>query len=100
MRVPLLNWQSHVSEGTPLSEPVTIKIRSRRSAQKLLERTGFRVDRYYKRGFVQNYLPPLGKMLHPDGWVLNGFGAALGWYHVFICSKAPQSDPNSTITAY
>jgi 2-polyprenyl-3-methyl-5-hydroxy-6-metoxy-1,4-benzoquinol methylase len=79
------DWRSHVAEGSQLGTPVIIKIRSKRQAESLLKQCGFEVKRYWKRGFVQNYIPFLGKKLHPDGSVLNALGAMLGWYHVFHC---------------
>ncbi len=87
-RSPLDDWRSHVAEASPLGDPVTIRIRSRRAVQRLLRDSGFAVVRYHKRGFVQRYLPLLGRHLHPDGAVLNACGAALGWYHLFECAPA------------
>jgi SAM-dependent methyltransferase len=87
-RSPLDDWRSHVAEGSPLGDPVTIRIRSRRELQQLLRRCGFMVHRYCKRGFVQGYLPLIGQYLQPDGAVLNACGAALGWYHLFECAPA------------
>ena len=55
--------------------------------QKLYKKAGFRVHRYWKRGFVQNYLPVIGKIFNPDGVFLNACGSVLGWYHVFIFKK-------------
>lgn len=81
------DWRSHVAEHSELGNPVTIKIRSRRGVQKVLEKAGFRVDHYEKRGFVQNYLPIIGSHLAPGGAVLRAFAAVLGWYHCFICTS-------------
>lgn len=81
----LNDWRSHVAELSPLGEPVVIKIRSRREVERLLTSAGFQVDRYYKRGFAQNYVPVLGKYLGSDGWSLNQLGRLLGWYHIFHC---------------
>ncbi len=87
-RSALDDWRSHVAEGSPLGDPVTIRIRSRREVERLLRGCGFTVQRYLKRGFVQRYLPLLGRYLQPDGAVLNACGAALGWYHLFECAPA------------
>lgn len=78
-------WKSHVAELSDIDTPVTIKIRSRREVDQLLKEAGFTTDQYYKRGFVQGYLPYLGRYLKPDGLVLNMCGRMLGWYHIFIC---------------
>lgn len=80
------DFRSHVAELSEIGNPVTIKIRSRRQVQGMLEEAGFEVRRYARRGFVQNYLPVVGKKLKPDGPLLNGLGSLLGWYHCFICS--------------
>ena len=90
MRQPLLNWQSHLAEGSELDEPVVVKIRNRKQVQALLERSGFRVVRYARKGFVQGYLPLLGRYLRADGKVLNALAAVLGWYHCFICRRDGQ----------
>jgi SAM-dependent methyltransferase len=82
------DWRSHVAERSPLGDPVTIRIRSRREVQRLLRGCGFTVEHYCKRGFVQRYLPVIGRHLQPDGAVLNACGAALGWYHLFECGAA------------
>jgi len=87
-RSPLDDWRSHVAEASPLGDPVTIRIRSRREVQRLLRSSGFEVVSYRKRGFVQRYLPLLGRQVHPDGTVLNACGAVLGWYHLFECVAA------------
>ena len=87
-RSDLDDWRSHSIELSPLGEPVTIRIRSRRTVERLLHACGFRVVGYHKRGFVQNYLPLLGRHLHPDGLTLNACGALLGWYHLFECTVA------------
>jgi 2-polyprenyl-3-methyl-5-hydroxy-6-metoxy-1,4-benzoquinol methylase len=87
MRNTLADWQSHVAEGSPLGTPVVIKIRSRAEIQRLLEATGFQVLRYGKKGFVQRYLPLLGRLLSPDGTVLNACARLLGWYHCFVCRR-------------
>lgn len=84
-RVPFDAWRSHVAEESPLDAPVTIKVRSKRAVRQLLENAGFRVVRYHKRGFVQRYLPGIGRFLAPDGLTLNALGALLGWYHIFAC---------------
>lgn len=85
---PLDDWRSHVAEGSHLGDPVVIKIRSRREVQELLEASGFEVIRYGRKGFVQRYLPGVGRLLMPDGSVLNMFAHILGWYHCFVCRRA------------
>ncbi|MCF8150193.1 MAG: class I SAM-dependent methyltransferase [Sulfuritalea sp.] len=87
MRNPLSDWQSHVAEGSSLGNPVVIKIRSQAQIQALLQDNGFEVVRYAKKGFVQRYLPLLGRFLHPAGRVLDGCASLLGWYHCFICRR-------------
>lgn len=86
--VTLDDWRSHRAELSRLGDPVTIRIRSRREVQSLLRGCGFEVQRYRKRGFVQAYIPVLGRCFSPDGPMLNACGAALGWYHLFECSAA------------
>lgn len=88
MHNPLDDWRSHVAEGSHLGDPVVIKIRSRREVQELLEASGFEVIRYGRKGFVQRYLPGVGRFLKPDGSVLNTFAYILGWYHCFVCRRA------------
>jgi SAM-dependent methyltransferase len=88
MRNSLNDWQSHVAELSDLGLPVTIKIRSKREVAQLLCGAGFKVIKYEKRGFVQNYIPLIGKRLKPDGRTLTAFASLLGWYHCFICRKA------------
>ncbi|MEH2514351.1 2-polyprenyl-3-methyl-5-hydroxy-6-metoxy-1,4-benzoquinol methylase [Nitrobacteraceae bacterium AZCC 1564] len=79
------DWRSHVAEHSELGSPVTIKIRSRREVEAVLVSAGFAIARYEKRGFVQNYIPVLGRLLAPDGPTLAAFARLLGWYHCFIC---------------
>ncbi len=79
------DWRSHVAELSPLGNPVTIKIRSRRNVEAGLKSAGFQVMSYAKRGFVKNYLPGVGRFLQADGWTLNTLGSILGWYHIFHC---------------
>lgn len=86
--VKLDDWRSHRAELSPLGDPVTIRIRSRRETESLLRGCGLQVVRYHKRGFVQRYIPLFGRWLAPDGLALNACGAALGWYHLFECSAA------------
>ena len=86
--VPFNVWQGFVSDAAAFDSPITIKIRSRAEIQKLYKKAGFRVHRYWKRGFVQKYLPVIGKLFQPDGVVLNACGSLLGWYHVFIFKKS------------
>ena len=88
MRNPLDDWRSHVAEGSNLGDPVVIKIRSRAEIQELLEKNGFEVIRYGRKGFVQGYLPGIGCFLKPDGIVLNAFAHILGWYHCFVCRRS------------
>ena len=90
-RCSLDDWRSHRAELSALGAPVTIRIRSRRTLERLLRACGFRVQSYHKRGFVQNYLPLLGRHLRPDGMVLNICGAVFGWYHLFECTVAPAA---------
>lgn len=87
-RAPLDAWRSHLAERSPLDEPVVIKIRSRRQVARLVERCGLRIERYWKRGFVQRYLPLVGGLCKPDGALLNGLGALLGWYHLLECRRS------------
>ncbi len=98
LRNPLEEWKSHVSEGSGLDRPVTIKIRSRNQVQRLLEDAGFRVCQYRKRGFVQRYVPILGSWLQPDGILLNKLGSILGWYHIFICTPLYQDQPREGLS--
>lgn len=88
MRNSLNDWQSHVAELSDLGSPVTIKIRAKREVAQTLRRAGFKIIRYEKRGFVQNYIPVLGRKLAPNGNTLRIFASLLGWYHCFICRKA------------
>jgi hypothetical protein len=85
MRNSLSDWRSHFAEGSRLGDPVVIKIRGRGEVEAMLARAGFEVVRYGRKGFVQRYLPGVGRFLEPDGAVLNTFAAVLGWYHCFIC---------------
>jgi SAM-dependent methyltransferase len=87
---PLDDYRSQIAEHSEPGNPVTIKIRSRREVQRELEAAGFQVIRYEKRGFVQNYLPVIGKRLAPDGPVLRAFGRLLGWYHCFTCKSLSE----------
>jgi 2-polyprenyl-3-methyl-5-hydroxy-6-metoxy-1,4-benzoquinol methylase len=80
----LHEWTSHVTEGSPLDKPVTIKIRTRKPLERMIRDAGFRITSYDKRGFVQNYIPLLGKRLAPNGPVLRACGRILGWYHCFF----------------
>jgi hypothetical protein len=83
----LNDWKSHLAEGSNLNDPVVIKIRSKRAVLKMLNDNGYEVVRYEKKGFVQGYLPIIGRCLAPDGYVLNGLANLLGWYHCFVCKK-------------
>ncbi len=87
MKSPLIDWKSHLAEGSQLGDPVVIKIRHRGEVQALLEQAGFRVVKYARKGFVQGYLPVIGGFLKPDGIILNGLASILGWYHCFICER-------------
>lgn len=91
MRVPLDHWRSHVAELSPIESPVTIRIRTRRSIESLLRASGFQVVRHQKRGFVQRYLPLIGRHLAPDGAALSLMGRLLGWYHIFECEPAGRA---------
>ncbi len=82
------DWRSHVAELSPLGDPVTIRIRSKREIQALVEAQGFTVVRYAKQGFTQGHLPVIGRRCAPDGAVLSGLGRLLGWYHLFEFRKA------------
>src|SRR5690606_5083854 len=85
------DWRSMYAEGSEPGNPVTIKIRSRSEVEKLLRGTGWTVKSYAKRGFVQNYIPVIGKkLLKPDGVMLNMLGSVLGWYHCFVCVPTPD----------
>ncbi|MBL8470185.1 MAG: methyltransferase domain-containing protein [Rhodocyclaceae bacterium] len=88
MRNTLEDWRSHLAECSPLGTPVVIKIRSKAEIQSLMARCGFEVVRYGKKGFVQAYLPGIGRFLAPDGHILNACAGVLGWYHCFICRRA------------
>ena len=83
-KVSFNKWQGHISDAASFNHPITIKIRSKKEVLSLYESCGFNIKSYHKRGFVQNYIPILGRFLKPDGVVLNFFGSQLGWYHVFI----------------
>lgn len=94
-KVPLDDWRSHVAEMSSLGSPVPIKIRSKAEIKALLAKYGFRITQYWKRGFVQGYVPGLGQHLASDGRVLNAFGSVLGWYHLMHCeplTDAKMSD--------
>ena len=58
--------------------------------QKMLENNGFKVMRYARKGFVQGYLPFVGRFFRPDGLILNTFAKYLGWYHCFVCQVSPD----------
>ncbi len=90
-KVPLKTWQSYLAENTDLDKPVTIKVRNRMEIENILNRAGFRIIRYQKRGFVQNYIPYFGRYLSPDGNALNFLGSILGWYHILWCEKSKKS---------
>jgi len=83
--VTLDDWRSHVAELSPLGDPVTIRIRSRREVVRMIKAAGLRVERYQKRGFTQGHLPVLGRFAAPDGPILNACGAIAGWYHLLDC---------------
>ena len=84
---PYDDWRSHVAELSPLGDPVTIRIRSRREIQRMVEAQGFEVVRYAKRGFTQGHLPLLGRHCEPGGAVLTALGSLFGWYHLFEFRK-------------
>lgn len=81
------DWRSHIAELSSLGDPVTIRIRSRRAIERLVEAQGFKVVRYAKQGFTQGHLPFLGRRCAPDGAVLSGLGRLFGWYHLFEFRK-------------
>ena len=85
MRNTLKEWVSHLAEDSEINEPVVIKIRSKKEIFKLLEEANFQVVNYSRKGFVQGYIPLIGKYLKPDGVILNFLGSFLGWYHCFTC---------------
>jgi len=86
-KVPFNHWQGHISDGAEFEYPITIKIRSKKEILKLYQSVGFKVKSYYKRGFVQNYIPIFGKNFNPDGVFLNFMGSVLGWYHIITFEK-------------
>jgi 2-polyprenyl-3-methyl-5-hydroxy-6-metoxy-1,4-benzoquinol methylase len=79
-------YRSHLAELSPIDQPVTIKIRSKAEVLKLLSQQ-FKVLQYHKRGFVQRYLPLVGRICKPDGVVLTAMGSMLGWYHCFELTR-------------
>ena len=81
------DWRSYKSELSPLGDPVTIRIRSRREVQRMVTSQGFEVVRYAKRGFTQGHLPLFGRFCAPDGPVLTTMGRMFGWYHLFEFRK-------------
>lgn len=85
MRNTFDDWRSHIAEHSQLGSPVTIKIRSKSEVERELTNAGFTIKRYEKRGFVQNYLPIIGKRFAPNGPELRKMADILGWYHCFIC---------------
>ena len=82
------DWRSHVAELSPLGDPVTIRIRSRREIRRLAESQGLEVVRYAKQGFTQGHLPLLGRRCAPGGVILSGLGRLFGWYHLFEFRKS------------
>ena len=80
------DWQSHIAEGSELGNPVVIKIRSKKEVAQLLEKSGFEILSYSRNGFVQGYIPVIGKYLNPRGRVLGLLAKFLGWYHCIICT--------------
>lgn len=90
-RNSFLDWSSHIAEDSELLKPVFINIRCKKEIVKLIKKTGFKVVRYSKCGFVQNYIPILGKYFSPNGKVLTFLGSILGWYHCFECQKDLQN---------
>jgi ubiquinone/menaquinone biosynthesis C-methylase UbiE len=77
-------WQGYLTDASSFDNPIVVKVRSKSDVQRMLERNGFGVKKYWKRGFVQNYIPWIGKRFEPNVMVLNTLGSVLGWYHVFI----------------
>jgi SAM-dependent methyltransferase len=88
-KCPFHAFQAHLAELSPLDDPVTIKVRSRAAVLSLIA-PYFKVLHYDKKGFVQKYVPVVGKYLSPDGRVLNALGRLLGWYHVIIATPRRQ----------
>lgn len=87
-QVSFNKWQGYVSDRADFDHPITIKIRSKKEIVRLYEETGFTLKKYYKRGFVQRYVPIFGELfLKPDGYVLNFLGTIFGWYHILILKK-------------
>lgn len=86
-KVSFNHWQGHISDGAEFDYPITIRIRSKKEIMKLYLSNGFKVKSYFKRGFVQNYIPLVGKLFNPDGVFLNIMGSLLGWYHIVIFEK-------------
>lgn len=80
--------RSHLAERSPLEQPVTIRIRSRRSVEKELHASGLRVVSYTMCRFVKGYLPIIGRYLDSDGVMFNALGRVLGWYHIFTCERS------------
>ena len=87
MKNSFMDWQSHIAEGSELGNPVVIKIRSKKEVVSLLENSGFKILNYSRNGFVQGYVPIIGKYLEPNGKILKFFGKFLGWYHCIICTS-------------
>lgn len=83
-RVKFNLWQGHLTDASSFDNPIVVKVRSKSQYKDLLEQNGFVIKTYYKRGFVQRYIPALGKFLHPNGYILNVLGSLFGWYHIFI----------------
>jgi len=86
-RMPFNVWQGVLADKSDPDAPITMKVRNKSEIVRLYEQQGFRLKQYHKKGFVQNYLPWLGKHLHPDGVVLNRLGDQLGWFHLLTFVK-------------
>jgi 2-polyprenyl-3-methyl-5-hydroxy-6-metoxy-1,4-benzoquinol methylase len=87
MKSSYTDWASHLAEGSELGSPVTIKIRSKSEIKKIIENSGYKIIKYYKKGFVQRYIPIIGRYYKPNGLMLNFLASIMGWYHCFICVK-------------
>lgn len=93
-RMPYKNWQGKLADMSDPESPLTIKIRSKREVISFYKKAGFRLSSYKKRGFVQRYLPIIGKYLKANGVTLNLLGSVFGWYHVCIFKKINTKQEN------
>jgi SAM-dependent methyltransferase len=86
MRHTVGAWRSHLSELSPIDEPVVMRVRGRREIAKLLASTGWRIESHRRYGFVPGYLPLVGRWIDPSSPLLDATARLLGWYHVFRCT--------------